>query len=284
MIRGSVLTFLLCSFSCCRLFLHARCSLVYVELCCSSHFRWGETTGPVSRRTRCILLFREESESGESGHFSYSFEKSAPFLEYQMLHIISPLQHLTSSRKSEDVPSGSGWRCLPDSGWMFYRRSPGNPFDRFLCSLRGPAFASRIASCEASFLFLLSVAPFLFWVGLWSPKVLESEWASNNSRPGSSVGLFGAQPTLPSSVCLTDSFRHGSAASIAAACIKTSSAQTFPHCQRQGTKLEASMTLIVRSRQFLSNANIFFCVCPFKSFRAICSCCMLPYRSELSWD
>lgn len=279
MIRGSVLTFLLCNCSLFKLSLHAWYSFVCVGLCCSSHFRWGETTGLVSIRTRCIPLFGEESESGESGHFSYSFEKSAPFLEYQKPRIISPLQHLTPSRKSEDVPSGSG---LTRSG-CFTDVLQEIPLTVFVRSLGGPAFASHIASCEASFLFLLSVAPFLLWVGLWSPKVLESEWASNNSRPGSSVGPFGAQPTLPSSVCLMDSFRHGSA-SIAAACIKPSAAQTFPHCQRQGTKLEASMTLIARSRQLLSNANIFFCVCPFMSFRAICSGCMLPYWSVLSWD
>lgn len=161
----------------------------------------------LSRGTRGILLFGEESESGKSGHFTRSFEKSAPFLEYQKPRFVSPLQRLTLSRKLEESPSGTGWRCLPELEWKYHRCSPGNPFDCFLCSLRGPAFGSHMGSCEASFLFLLSVAPFLLWVGLWSPKVLESEWASNNSRPGSSVGLFGAQPAMPSWVGLMDSLR-----------------------------------------------------------------------------
>lgn len=67
-----------------------------------------------------------------------------------------------------------------------------------------------LSLCSASLLL-----PLLLCVGLWSPKVLESEWASNNSRPGSSAGLFGWQPTVPSSMCLMDSFRRGTA-SIAA--------------------------------------------------------------------
>lgn len=117
--------------------------------------------------------------------------------------------------KSEDAPSGTGRRRLPDSECMFYRRSPGNPFDCARRSVRGLAFGSHMGSSEASFLFYLSVLPLLLplllCVGLWSPKVLESEWASNNSRPGSSAGLFGWQPTVPSSMHLMDSFRRGSA-------------------------------------------------------------------------
>lgn len=104
--------------------------------------------------------FCEGRESGESGHFTYSSEKSASFFfwEYQK-QTVQNLRCRRMELKWEDAPPGTGRRCLPDSEWMFYSPCPGNPFDCSRRSLRCLALGSHMGSCEASFLFYLSVLP-----------------------------------------------------------------------------------------------------------------------------
>lgn len=160
MLRSPVLLLLLSNFSWSKLFLNAWRGSVFVRLCCSSHFRWGQATALVSRRTRCILLFLWGAwERWKWPLQLFLWEKCFFFLwEYQK-HTVRNLRCRRMELKWGDAPPGTGRRCLPDSEWMFYSPCPGNPFDCSRRSLRGLALGSHMGSCEASFLFYLSVLP-----------------------------------------------------------------------------------------------------------------------------
>lgn len=280
---------MLSNFSCSELFLNAWRSCVFVRLCCSSHFGRGQTTVLVSRRTRCRLWFLRGEWKWQKWPLQlFLWGKGVHFQKQRILSIVQNLRCRRIELKWEDAPSGTGRRCLPDSQWMFYRPSPGNPFDCSRRSLRGLAFRSHMGSCEASFLLYLSVLPLCcslscLCVGLWSPKVLESEWASNSSRLGSSAGLFGSQPTVPSSMCLTDSFRRGSA-SVAVrhqAFIRLN----FPSLSKTRNKTGDINDLDCQERAVPWKKCKHFLSClSFYVFRAICSCCMLLYWSLFRWE
>lgn len=165
------------------------------------------------------FYFCEESESGERGYFSCSSGESGSFFGVSKEHIVSTLQNLTCQdgvevgryfvwRRMEDAAPAQGWCFSRKSLWLFFvlARRPrvllitGRPhgFFWFTASFLLPRLFAP------SFHISVSLLPsFVLCVGLWSLKVLENEWASNNSRPGSSVGPFGSQPIVPFSIWWT---------------------------------------------------------------------------------